>query len=327
MNNTDITNTYRLIREKNDTIRNAKIADIHAKYPDIKEIDEAIRKLNMELTMLFFDKEKDVNSETDRISSERETLKKRKSLLLKDHNIDINYDGKIYSCPTCKDKGYVDGNKCLCYFNNIKNTLYSNSSIHHVFEKENFRNFNYNLYSDNMEDADDYAKPYKTQRNYMKEVVRISKKLVDDDLKKSLYFFGTTGVGKTFLCSSITKYAIDNLKSVEYHSANSLFDIIAKYKMKKDADTYEEAKNTYNKIMHCDILIIDDLGTEYINDFVIAELFTILNQRLIAGKKFVISSNISPGKLEEKYGDRISSRILGNFYPLKISGKDLRLYK
>ncbi len=328
MNNKEIANFYRQEREKNTRLRRENIEKIHQKFPEIAKLDKKIKNINIEVTLLAFSDNDDVLEKLDNLHKTRQTLVNQKKTLLIKNNINLKFDERIYTCKLCKDTGNIKENtKCRCYFQRLKSNFYSNSKIADIFVKQNFDKFNYNLYSDNPKERDPIMKNFKSPRDYMRAIVYTAKSLVDninDPKTFSLYLFGVTGVGKTFLCSSIAKYALDNLKTAEYYSANRLFEVVANYKMKKDASDYEKSKEDYHNIINCDLLIIDDLGTEYTNDFVRSEFFTILNDRLMNNKKFVISSNISPEKISLAYGDRIDSRIIGNFELFKIVSKDLR---
>ncbi|PID83041.1 MAG: hypothetical protein CSB15_00205 [Clostridiales bacterium] len=326
MNNIDVTSYYRDIRDKNNIKRTKNIELAHQKCPELEKIDLELKNLNLELSSLFLSNISSIENTIETLENKRNNLLKEKSEIIREFGIDQNYDKRIYKCKECKDSGYIDKIKCNCYEKNTKTSLYKGSKLINILETQNFYKFNYNLYSNNSKDYDINMAIFqaKTPREYIKKIVEISKKIVDGEIKNSLYIYGPTGVGKTFLCSSITKYALDNYKTVEYYSSINFFDTLRKYSVETLSDNYIE--NEYDKIINSDILIIDDLGVETLSEFKKGILLNILDNRFMNNKTIIISSNIPIMELNEKYGDRISSRIKGKqFIPIKIVGKDLRI--
>ena len=140
---------------------------------------------------------------------------------------------------------------------------------------------------------------------------------------RNLFLYGDTGVGKTFLSNCIAKELIDSAYSVIYFTAFELFDIFAKSRFDKDtlADTM------YGYIFDCDLLIIDDLGTELTNSFIASQLFLCLNERLLKKRSTIISTNLSLESIVEIYSERIFSRITSNYTMLRLTGDDIRIKK
>ena len=137
-----------------------------------------------------------------------------------------------------------------------------------------------------------------------------------------MLFYGTTGLGKTFLCNCISKSLLDKDKIVIYQTAFTILEILERRRFGKG--NKEISDYQYDLLFEADLLVIDDLGTEVTNTFTNAEIFNIVNTRLIAGKKTLISTNLTPKEISGIYTDRIFSRILDKFIPLKFYGKDLR---
>ena len=140
---------------------------------------------------------------------------------------------------------------------------------------------------------------------------------------RNLFLYGDTGVGKTFLSNCIAKELIDKSFSVIYLTAHEFFDTMAKGKFERD-DTAEEM---CEHIFDCDLLIIDDLGTELPNSFTVSQLFLCLNERLLRRKSTIISTNLSLESLVEIYSERTFSRITSNYTMLKLTGDDIRIKK
>jgi DNA replication protein DnaC len=143
----------------------------------------------------------------------------------------------------------------------------------------------------------------------------------------NLLFTGNTGVGKTFLANCMAKELLDRGYTVIYLTAFRLFDILEKNKFSKDEDSSYEAANQFDYILDCDLLIIDDLGTELNNAFTNSQLYLILNERLLRQKSTIISTNLSLPNINTIYGERIFSRIASNYSVHRIIGEDIRLHK
>ena len=143
--------------------------------------------------------------------------------------------------------------------------------------------------------------------------------------KGNILFQGSTGVGKTFLSNCIAKELIEQGYSLLYVSAGPLFDQLADVLMNRNQ--MEGSGELYQGVKNCDILIIDDLGTEYMNNFTNAHLYELLNERLLTRKPTIISTNLSLTDIKDHYSERISSRIYDSCLILKIYGEDIRLAK
>lgn len=164
-----------------------------------------------------------------------------------------------------------------------------------------------------------------TPRENMLDILSIAEGFIsnfDENNGDNLLFYGTTGLGKTFLCNCIAKALLDKNKIVIYQTAFTILDILERRRFGKSSS--EMSDYQYNLLFSSDLLIIDDLGTEVSNTFTNAEIFNIVNTRIIAGKKTLISTNLTPKEISEIYTDRVFSRILDKFIPLKFYGKDLR---
>lgn len=166
-----------------------------------------------------------------------------------------------------------------------------------------------------------------TERAYMEVVVRQCREFAQQypDKGNSILFTGGTGVGKTFLTNCIAKELIDRCISVIYLSSNELFEIFSKYKFGRDSE--EDVEESYRYILDCDMLIIDDLGTELNNSFVSSQLFYCINERIGRKKGTIISTNLSMGMLKDTYSDRVTSRIMSNYRVIPLYGADIRMKK
>ncbi|NLI66362.1 MAG: ATP-binding protein, partial [Tissierellia bacterium] len=164
-----------------------------------------------------------------------------------------------------------------------------------------------------------------TPRENMIDIVGIAEGFIsnfDENNGENLLFYGTTGLGKTYLCNCIAKSLLDKNKIVIYQTAFTILDILEERRFGKGDK--ELSNYQYELLLDCDLLIIDDLGTEISNTFTNAEIFNIVNTRLLRNKKTIISTNLTPKEISDIYTDRVFSRIFHRFNPLKFYGNDLR---
>ena len=200
--------------------------------------------------------------------------------------------------------------------------LYAQSNLDQVLDQENFGNLSYAYY----DDQEILPEIGLTNADYMRRVVRGCMDFAADfDRKKeNLLFTGSTGVGKTFLTNCIARALMDSGHSVIYLSAGDLFEVFSRNKF--DYDTPEDMRDTYRYILDCDLLIIDDLGTELKNSFTSSQLFYCINERMNMSRSTIISTNLSIARLRDSYTDRVTSRIM-RYRIIPLYGRDIRLLK
>ena len=295
-----------------------KFNEIYSKIPRIREINESISSISIQgaKRMLL-----EGEGTTEDIKKQIEALSKEKASLLRQNGYPEDYLTMEYTCPKCQDTGYVGQHKCSCLNNSIIEILYEQSNIKEVLEKENFNTFSFKHYDNDVKDSITGLTPLEN----MHEVVKTCRDYIDNFKTeyRSLYLYGPTGVGKTFLTNCIAKELIESSHSVIYVSSIRLFELLADSTFKKNGSL--EGKDLANNILDCDLLIIDDLGTEMVNSFTAASLFNCINERHLRRKSVIISTNLSLAELRQTYSERVFSRITSNYTLLKIYGDDLRL--
>lgn len=321
---TDILHSYERTRLNNKRILQERKDHIYSLIPRISEIDS-----NSALSYLEAAKKRvlgqDVDSSFTRdTSSLNRQQSDEKAKLLVQAGYPADYLEPIYTCAKCQDTGYIGQNKCSCFIEHIINALYLQSNLKNVLEKENFDTFNMEYYSKDIPSDKQYS-PYD---NIQKILVRSKEFIEAFDSKKqpkeNLLIYGETGLGKTFLTNCIAKAVLDKGHSVLYLSANELFEqVLGGYLMNQK----NELEDLYKYIYNSELLIIDDLGTELTNNFVLSQLFEIINQRHISGLATLISTNLSMKQLRDKYSERIMSRIVANYTVFNIYGDNIRYQK
>ena len=291
--------------------------EVYQKVPQIRQIEDEISSQAVRCARKLLDGDTNAKEE---LKQHIEDLREQKEVLLSAFGFPADYMEMHYACPECQDTGYVDGRKCRCFKKEEIRLLYSQSNIEEVLLRENFDSFSYEYYDDRVV----IPEIQMTVADYMRQVHTWCKEYVENFEKKggNLIFTGSTGVGKTFLTNCIAKALIDQYKSVIYLSSNDLFDVFSKNKF--HYDTEEEMKDMYQYILDCDLLIIDDLGTELNNTFVSSQLFYCINERLLRKKSTIISTNLSMTMLRDTYSDRISSRIISQYSIIPLYGDDIR---
>ncbi|NLV88723.1 MAG: ATP-binding protein [Tissierellia bacterium] len=297
---------------------------VYREVPAIKKIDEEIFKIGLTMSKSILNNPDNYKEVAEKAKQKIEKLKMEKAYLMTESNIPVDYMDIDYDCYLCKDTGYLEnGTQCNCLKQALVSRAYKMSNIENVLKKENFQTFNINLFKD-----EPFENELLTPRENMQEIVGIAEGFVnnfDEDNGENLLFYGTTGLGKTFLCNCIAKSLLDKNKIVIYQTAFTILELIEKHRFKKDGA--ESHSKEYDLLFEADLLIIDDLGTEVANTFTNAEIFNIVNTRILAGKKTIISTNLTPKEISEIYTDRVFSRILDKFIPLKFYGEDLRFEK
>ena len=291
--------------------------EVYQKVPQIRQIEDEISSQAVRCARKLLDGDTNAKEE---LKQHIEDLREQKEVLLSAFGFPADYMEMHYACPECQDTGYVDGRKCRCFKKEEIRLLYSQSNIEEVLLRENFDSFSYEYYDDRVV----IPEIQMTVADYMRQVHTWCKEYVENFEKKggNLIFTGSPGVGKTFLTNCIAKALIDQYQSVIYLSSNDLFDVFSKNKF--HYDTEEEMKDMYQYILDCDLLIIDDLGTELNNTFVSSQLFYCINERLLRKKSTIISTNLSMTMLRDTYSDRISSRIISQYSIIPLYGDDIR---
>ncbi len=310
----------RRISDKHDLDR--RISHAYDLIPELKELEEEIISLSAGSGRMAL---RGDDSALANLKEKIAELNARKTELLVREGLPTDYLQMHYQCNKCQDTGYIGKEKCNCFKQAIADLMYSDSNIKAILANENFGKFSFRFYSDEYVDDSLGLSPLSN----MQKVVAGCKNFVRHFNKNhdNLLLLGNTGVGKTFLANCIAKELLDHGYTVIYLTAFRLFDILEKHKFSKDEDSSLEASNQFDYILECDLLIIDDLGTELNNSFTNSQLYLIINERLLRQKSTIISTNLSLPNINTTYGERIFSRIVSSYSVQRIIGEDIRLLK
>lgn len=295
----------------------ARTQEVLAKVPEYRRYSNEISLVSVEAAKARIKGEsvKDISLTID-------SLEKKRTMAMTDAGFPKDYLSPVYVCRDCQDTGFIGNTKCHCFKQAEINLLYSQSNINNVLSRENFDNFDINLFSD---------KPLpggkRSPRDCMLQAVSICREFINNfPSGQNLLFLGEPGVGKTFLSNCIAKELLDHAHSVLYLSAIELFEY---FSSKNDIYDNSGLDNSINsmQIIDCDLLIIDDLGTELTNAFTNSRLFYCINQRIITERSTIISTNLSISELMHTYSERIFSRIVNSSKCIELIGDDIRFRK
>ena len=307
--------------------------ELYKKNPRLEEIENQINKISINKAKSIL-----INKLSDNLSKKFDedliNLKKEKEVILEKEKIDESFFKPKYECEKCKDTGYITSlNKksemCSCLKQKLINISYNKSNLSNL-QKENFKNFNANIFS-NQKDVEKYKMNISPREN-IKTIKKASENFInnfDNPDTKNLFFTGNTGLGKTFMTNCIANELLNRGKTVLYQTAPVLLETIIDNKFNKYKTN--DTNDFNNQVLEADLLIIDDLGTECINSMKLSELFTIINSRCLNLNnkitKTIISTNYNIEKIFEIYEERIGSRIAGFYDIYYFFGEDLRLKK
>lgn len=286
----------------------------YTSHPELSEINDKLGKLALDISKAVLKMDSEL---ADNLKKEFYKLKKKKEDILKSSDVPQNVKEPNYECSICKDTGFIiditgKNSLCNCIRQKMFDIDFNKSNIGNL-EKENFQNFNFDLYSDEINEQKYRAKISPKQN--IANIKNIAVKFVenfDNPEEKNLLFTGNTGLGKTFFSNCIAKEMLSKGKTVLYQTAPIMLDNIIDDRFGKSDYTA-----VYKNIINVDLLIIDDLGAEVSNQYKIAELFNIINARLLTPNgritKTIISTNLSMQNIMDTYQERIFSR-LASYY-------------
>ena len=294
---------YDLRQLDNFHIMKKRREEAFAAVPLLKEIDRrvalgAVEKVRQSLSGRLSSPQESAEEESwpANLPEKKENADLERRRLLKENGFPEDYLDPVFRCPDCRDTGLIGGKHCHC------------------FDREVIRLF--------------YAQSGLSSRQIMETAVRSCRRFVSQFGSGGNYLLltGQPGLGKTFLSHCIAKELIESGHSVIYLSAGTLFDRLAGAQFSRDSSLQESGPDP-DYIRGCDLLIIDDLGTELTNAFTVSALFRLLNERISTGRAVIISTNLGLAELTNIYSERISSRILEHFTLVSLFGRDIRIRK
>ena len=314
---------YTRIRKEYETkyLRAREAADLRRSealfvIPELAEIDRELGRTGL-VIMNAAMQGGDVEAKIRVVRLENQALLEKKRALLVANGFPADYTEVKYECPLCQDEGFYEFKICTCMKKKLVEAAYESSGMANLLRSQSFENFDLSYYAEDSRTA-----------AHMKRVLEITKEYADrydPATPANMIFMGGTGLGKTHLSTSIARAVIDQGHDVFYAGAITLISDFEVQRYGNSAGGETGLGTT--QYFDCDLLIIDDLGTEVINQFTATVLYNVINTRLGRKKSTIINTNFSRDELRQKYADRITSRLFGEYRVIPFVGRDVRMGK
>lgn len=294
--------------------------DFYKMYPRAEEIEKSLSKTAIQVGRAILNGQNTVEQLT-RLKEYNLKLQNELSNILKGAGLPNDYLEVHYSCPICSDEGYVDGKMCGCLKQALRAEAYNRLNSLSPLELSTFESFSLDYYS-NRPLHEGVPSPRRRMTNIFNFCEDYA---VDFSLSsENLLLQGGTGLGKTHLSLAIAKAAIDKGYGVIYTSAPNIISRLERERFRYSRDSENE---TEQYLINCDLLILDDLGTEFATSFSNASVYNLINSRIMLRKPTIISTNLTIKELERNYTERLTSRIIENYIKLEFLGEDVRQKK
>ena len=292
-----------------------RAGELHTRIPEIARIDSELSKVGLEIFSASLAGE-NYKERLDKVREKNLALQERRAELLKANGYPVDYSDVKYECTKCSDTGFIDNTMCSCMKEALTLAGIENSGFAELVRTQSFDNFSLDYYSQNI-------KFHERMRMNVEFLKDYAENFNAKDAR-SILLMGGTGLGKTHLSSAVARKIIEKGSDVFYTGAIDLFSTFEVQRFKSYSNESDELIERY---FECDLLIIDDLGTEMINQFSVSTLYNLLNDRLMRKKPTIVSTNLSKDDIQKKYTDRITSRLFGEYNVLFFMGTDVRAQK
>ena len=291
--------------------------ELYERFPEIRRIDAELAKTGASIMTVISSGSEDVASEIEKIKQKNVELLEHRAAVLLANGYPADYSDVHYECEKCGDTGYVNTKMCDCMRRALVMAGYESSGLAGLIRSQSFDNFSVEYYRDS---AANYEK--------MKRVLSGLKNFAEGfskDTYSNYILMGATGLGKTHLSTSVAKTVIENGYDVKYVTALNMIGDFENKRFSNASDA--ETINKISRYYYAELLIIDDFGTELSNQFTVSCLYDVINMRINNRRSTIINTNLNHGEIEAKYGERIASRLLGEYLPVVFSGTDIRKQK
>ena len=297
--------------------------EVYARVPELRSVDARLRAQMARLVRLTIAKSPRLKEELAALEEENLDLQMRRAELLTQYGFGADYLDEIVSCPRCRDTGIFEGGVCSCLDRLYNREMTKELGTLMRRGDESFARFDLTLYPDAPEGEG------LSPRETMRLVFEACRDYAEDfsTASPSLRFQGGTGLGKTYLSACIARAVAEKGFSVCYDTASAALEAYEKAKFSRDTEEGEAAATRVRRMESCDLMILDDLGTEMTTQMAQSALYTLLNGRLVKRKPCILSTNLTDEELRRRYTGPIASRILGEYKYLPFVGEDIRLKK
>lgn len=292
----------------------ARCAELYERIPELRTLDGYLSGTAARIMSAVCgeDSEKKISE----IRRENELLVAERAKILEAYGYPADYTDVHYECETCGDTGYVDTRMCSCMRRALIMAGYRSSGVYGLMQTQSFDNFSLDYYKDSKANYTQMSRVFDGLKKYASEF--------DRNTYKNFLFIGKTGLGKTHLSTSVAVKVIERGYDVLYVTACGM---ISDFENKRFGEGTAQRSADTSRYYDAELLIIDDFGTELTNQFTLSCIYDIINSRIIARKSTIINTNLDRHELGSRYGDRITSRLFGEYLPIVFSGNDIRAQK
>lgn len=294
---------------------NERARELHNLFPEIASIDIELSKTGLQIFSASLSG-KDYKERLAYVRARNEELQEKRANILIANGYPADYSDVKYECEKCGDTGFIDNTMCSCMKEALVLAGIENSGFASLIREQSFDNFSLNYYSNS---AISYEHMQKNLE-YLKDYVQT----FSPSTSKSILMVGNTGLGKTHLSSAVAKGIIEKGYDVFYTSA---IDLFSNFEIQRFKSYSNDSDAIIERYFESDLLIIDDLGTEMINQFSVSTLYNLINDRLSRKKPTIVNTNLSYDEIQKKYTDRIASRFIGEYKVCSFKGTDIRFQK
>ena len=312
-------------RKEREEAREALRRKLYAQIPELSDIDRQLKGTALDIVAASLRKGSDPTPALRVLRDGNMSLQARRAKLLQEAGYSPEALDDVPSCKVCGDSGWVRGKMCQCLKDLCAQEQVKELSKLLDLGEQSFDAFSLDWYSplpwpgegmsprENMEFIRDFC------NNYAQKFGRF--------LFPNLFLSGEPGLGKTFLSACIARTVAEKGFSVVYDTAVNLFARFEEQKFSKNVQEGQEAKDETRRYLNCDLLILDDLGSEFTTPFIQSALYTLVNTRLCQGRATVISSNLTMDGVRSRYSGQTASRLEGEYRVLRFYGEDIRLQR
>ncbi len=293
----------------------ARSFELHAAIPEVKEIDCILAGTGKEIMAIIVSGKKGTDEKIAALKARNDALIAKRDALLIANGYSADYSDVKYECEKCNDSGFVDEKMCDCMKKALVLAGYTSSGLGGLIRTQSFDNFSLDYYKGGGANYEFMQRVYNALRGFAEGF--------DKDTYRNYLLLGGTGLGKTHLSTAVAKTVIERGFDVLYVTAVGMLGDFEKRQFRGAEGNVVNIDRYYS----ADLLIIDDLGTELINQFTLSCLYDVINSRINNRKCTFINTNFNRNEIEAKYNERITSRLFGEYYPIPFSGTDIRRQK
>ena len=307
-------------RQKNESEHQRRRAEVFSRQPALHALEAETTRLMTGVAVSALKKGENAGEAVKNAHEQVAVLEKRRAQLLAALGLPADYLDEHFDCMKCRDTGYVRGKPCTCLLEQCRTEAVGSLTATLHTDGQSFDKFDLSYYSSEP-DADGVS-----PREKMSSIFSLCRDYADSfgSHSPNFLFRGGTGLGKTFLAASIAKVVSGNGHSVVYDSAVSVMEAFESRKFDRGGESADAIAAHVRRCMDCELLILDDLGTEMTTVFTQSVLYTLLNARLLSGDRTIVTTNLTLAEIEKRYSPQIVSRLEGEYLLLNFAGTDIR---